>query len=357
MPVTRGDEPGEAPVVVATPSIVRPGDPTFTGPVIPAPIVPRIDTTLKGKARFDDMLNRNRPLFGSGIGGHDYNQWILSQPEDLSDPEYNQILLAAKAQAKRAEEGFGQEAANAPFGTKIRKDAKRLKPPVTPADGGTGPAEAGLNVGPSLLADEEKRLEAERHKVLTQVFKGVPTSEASLGTRQGTDPMLSRFMDINGKPLEGPQAEYAKRSGAFVYMGAKPSGIGVYTDEYVYTDDAKAALVTLGADRIKAYQTTLGMDATGVPMPGDPLDDLWQAAVKQAQNFAISGIKMSVIELFEGYVRANAGRAKRGGGGGGGGGGGFIGQNPEDVAAIDYYRAMMQILGDISGVPTPGGRG
>ena len=39
--------------------------------------------------------------------------------------------------------------------------------------------------------------------------------------------------------------------------------------------------------------------------------------------------------------------------GGGGGGSGLVGETGAEMVAIDYYRAMMQVLGDISGVAEP----
>lgn len=339
-------DPQASPSPSAPPTLTPTGPPTPPGgPVLATPML-----GATGKARWEELA-RKAPL-----GGHEYNQWVLSLKDDPSDPEYQEQLSKARYQAQAAE---NKDKNARPFVKPGQKGMMATRggelPPGTPPSTMLHEPKSGRTPGKPLNPiEEQKQAMAEIKGASGEVFVGTPTSQEGLATPSGEDLVLNQFMSINGKPLPGPQGEMAKRSGAFVYMGITTSttkhGYSADTNQYMYYKDAAAGLTALGAAKVKEYQATLKMDQTGIP--DDSLQNLWDKAVSQAQLYAKANIKMSVKEIFDSYVAANAAAAK-----GRGGGSGFVGDTPEEIAAIDYYKAMMAVLGDISGLPTPGGRG
>jgi hypothetical protein len=326
---------------------------------------------LKGRARFDSLMQSNLHMFGSGYWGHDFNTWIMSQKEDPTDLEFNALLAWAKRNAKLVEErGLQRQAGETGPVTKI-------SPPENPMGG----LQTGVQapIGPSGVPpepppppteksfkgtvddpEEEKRLQgAPRREYMADQktrFKG-STDDLEFLLGQGElSPGEQQYISTNGTTLNGPKEEYAKKSGAFVYMGAEAGASGATHDVYVYYKDAEAGIFTIPADQMKTYQKRTDLDTTGYPQ--DELQGEWNKAVGEAQQYAKAGIKISVRELFDRRIaRVEAQLRASRGGGGGGGGSSFVGENPAEVAAIDYYRAMMQVLGDISGMPNPGGAG
>lgn len=375
---------------------------TLTGPGLPPPPVlqipgvttgpppPQVPLVLRGRSRFEAEVNANKSMFMGGIWSADFNRWVLSLKEDLSDPEYSAVLGWAKTEARKKQEEIergvagvtpveGFKVAEAMAGT-LPAPGQGLPTPETmagaavpvagpglrfpenppgspnvtiPATPGA-PAKPGEPAKPGVKSDEQLQREqqtklarAKRFESQT-MFKGGPTDPFDDRTPAE---MEEEFIRNNGETHEGAGADYRKRSGAYVYVGTETDPeTGAVRDVYVYAGDATAGLYALGPSEIKRYQAMTGAPQTGVPGPEDQLQAVWDYAVKTAQGYAQAGIKMSVREIFDNEMRnRQRAYANRGGGGGGGGLGGLE-EDPEDRAAVDYYRAMMQVLGDISGV-------
>lgn len=349
------------------PKLPKPGDPGYMGPVLPTG--PTIPTVLRGRARFEYMVNQMGRSFGSGVWGHDFNTWVMGLKDDPSDPEFNLVLRWARAEAQKRE-------AAGPAGTQGTKTYKgtlpidpstwKLPEDVIKATEGLG--EVGKNTttgvpgspGSTAISKQktdkisqmewEEQLPRNRELWKQTVFKGGPEAAEMLQELGVTDPDLQKFLEGQGITLDAPDSNISLRSGAYVYMGKEyNSEYGAERDVYMYGDDAKNALATIDPAVIQSWQTQLGLDPTGKIDPD--LAKFWDYAVSEARRYAATGNKVSVRDLMDMYVASAAKERARSGGGGGGGGSGLGEDNPEDQAAVDYYRAMMAILGDISGVP------
>jgi hypothetical protein len=79
--------------------------------------------------------------------------------------------------------------------------------------------------------------------------------------------------------------------------------------------------------------------------------NLWEWAVEVASISAANGQKLSPKDVFFAQLSATMTKLKASGTGGGGGSSGQWAQpTGGDLAATDYYQAMMQVLGDTSGI-------
>jgi len=353
-----------------------PGGPSVPGvpPIYGPPATqPNPVAGLHGSARWEATVRSALSMFGGRMWSRDYNMYVLSLQDDPNDPEYNTALAQAKVYAQKFESGQTPDAvgSGAPsnVGTPLVGPGQvghmavntAIPQPVPPGSSLHEPKTPSGLQHPKVQklneVQEQKQAMQEIRRNSGDIFTGTPASDQSLATPTGTDPILAQFMDVNGKLLTGPQAEMAKRSGSFVYMGMTTSttehGYTAQKNQWMFVQDAYAGLAAQGPEKVKQYQGMLGVEQTGIlNNDADGLQSMWNAAVKQAQLYAVAGLKVSVQEIFDSYLRSTVAAKKSRGGGGS-----FIGDNPVDIAAIDYYRAMMQILGDISGMPTPGGRG
>lgn len=361
-------QPGVAEVPVdAAPSqpppIPKPGDPGFMGPVVGGP--PPME--LRGRARFEHEANNIR--FSTGFWGMEFNNYVLGLKEDPNDPEYNEVLRWAKTKAQQELAKQSKLTERTRFGSKptdlfkLPADASgrvstlpSSNKSVTAVEGAQPDLTMGAFSGDT--GDEEKKLERERQRTTKalpgkgeDIFKGRRISDEEVYEQhaEGQDAYLNQFLQNQGVTLSGQTESTALKSGNYVYVGKEyDSATNTEHDVYMYVQDAEFALVDLGSAQIAAYQTALGLPSTGKSDPD--LQKLWNYAVGQARGYAARGQKVTVKELMDLYVSsAAAENAKRGGGGGGGRN--TIGETPEEIAAIDYYRAMMAVLGDISGVP------
>lgn len=358
----------------APPTLPKPGDPGFTGPVLPGPN-PLVPTVLRGRARFEAMVNQMGAGFASGVWGHDFNAWVMGLKEDPNDAEFNQVLAWAKSNAKRHEQGLQAAITNQKDKTAKQKkiDATTWKVPDNLGDPsavsglgtgqvpGIGPSAQSASVNDA-LAEKAKgtptkkqqqimKHEWEQERALWQqdTFKGRPM-ETGEAQEQAQDPWLMEWLKKEGIVLQGDNKTVALRSGEYVYMGGEYSAeYDATRGVYMYADDAKNAIATIDPGVIANWQKQLGIEATGKIDPD--VSKFWDYAVAQASRYAATGSKVSVRDLMDIYVASAAAERNRGGGGGGGGGAGGLEEDPEDQAAVDYYRAMMAILGDISGVP------
>lgn len=326
---------------------VREGGP---GDLIPigSNTVPVGSQTETGRARFDTLMANAPGMFEKD--SYEYNKWVLSLQEDLNDIEFTRLLRQAKERAQLVERQRTASQGEMRYGLKKVKAGEPAAPtPPTPDGGVTGTLPG---TGPSSKSRFEKFEEGQHRDATrnTPIIQGIPTSsERVLGDPDNPggepDAFLQAYVNGTGLPVTDKQAQVAARSGQWVYGGQvdDPSGgKGYKRDLYVYVEDASAQLSSMPTDKIKAYQTKMGNTATGVVDPA--LQKLWDTAVATAANYARAGKKVTVQFIFDTLVAAQAAS------GGGGGGGRFAGETPNEMASIDYYRAMMEILGDISGV-------
>jgi len=364
-PETSGSASAPPPAMpVVNPPVPLPGTPGFTGPVAPGNI-PNPLLGLTGKARWDALVQNERPLYGNAaMWSHDFNQWVLSLKDDPNDPAFNSILAWARSNAKRQEEGTATNVSGAPS----HQYARETPPgPAAPSGGSGAPGPTGQSAsgpysvpspadlkptGPSKQQSKfEKTVElpSDRAEWRKPTFKGRAIGTDEIYNQQGPqDPFLQGFLTENGVPvgnlsgqMSSDNSRAALQSGKYVYMGTETnSELGVKRDVYMYVDQAQAEGMHVESNVLASYQKALGLTVTGRMDPY--LTSKWDEAVQMASRSAQAGDKMSVREWFD--ILMSSVIAQKNGSGGGGGGGGA------KMEEFDYYRAMMQVLGDISGV-------
>lgn len=365
LPLDPGDQTPDVPTGAA--------NATPVAPVIPAPPagsypVPPVPSDLKGKARFDFLMSRAPSILFDGPNA--YIQFLRSLPDDPNDPEYQRLIDEVKRtggtgpDAKLRGKGldvFG----DTPLGKMVNQTTKGGKLTQT----GVAPGSPGAPGSPEYVDQQNAALGAgttegegnldikknqgwdtERIRAWQQpTFVGGPTSSDS-GLDVPDDPFVARYNEEHGIQLDPQTGKQALGSGKYVYMGTEtdPGGNGATRDVYMYLPDAEAEYARLPPDLLSRYQEGLGLPVSGRPDP--TLAKWWDYAVAIAARSAMTGQKVSVRELFDIYVQGEIGKRNAAGGGGGGGGSGLSEDNPEDQVAVDYYRGMMAVLGDISGL-------
>lgn len=342
------------------------------GPPVPGLAAALPPGGLTGRARFEAEVKGS--IFGANVWGHDFNQWILSLKEDPNDPEYNLALRWAQGQAKQKESGtassigkVGKQVAKGgtlPQGFKVPDEViADQKAAIGSVDlpGGQGPAgvePSGSQIIGGPLSDDatgrpdglsrfDQKVEQEQHVADVKqskkpVFRGRQVGTDELYQPVGPlDAYLDAWLSENGIALEGNSKTIALRSGKYVYMGTEHnSELNTDHDVYTYVEDASAAGVNPAVVEpalIQQYQAALGFTVTGRMDPY--LMGKWDEAVSQAQRYAMTGVKMSVKELFVVLMSSIVAQKKAQGGSG-----------AAQMEEFDYYRSMMQVLGDISGV-------
>lgn len=376
----RGDAVGKAPytgpMLDPTTGNIKSADGTpFMGPVDKTGTTSSLG--LLGKTRFDYVMGqagRGAPLTANGP---DYDTWVLSLPEDPNDIAYTQLLRQAKQaalarQRVRAQVSAGEKQwkitgkpatpEEVKAAQQQAQQAGQAGQPSTPWASWTGapppvdPPVSGLNKSQTekqKRADEAAYKQAQSGKAM--VF-GMPIDATAPGVGIGgpaapgtpKDPYVERWLQGEELNTDARNTQFVTSSGQWVYTGEQqdPNGPAGFTrPSYTYYEDAESMITGLPVGQIKAYQHKLGLPETGVV--GVDLQGLWHDAVVQAQKYAMQGQKVTLQFIFDSVV-ADA-IAKRGAVGGGGGSQ-WADETPEDLAGADYYMAMMQVLGDISGV-------
>jgi hypothetical protein len=296
-------------------------------------------------------------------------------PETISNPNQDELLLTIQDMKSEVE---GDEKVVADFNkalhaaqSKARKrleDIKDGKPadPTGPK-GPKGPGEKDAPLDPFLqrIEDEKKKLANDPQ------ITGGPVDPSEIvgvdedGNLQSTKKFVNEYLQNKDIPLTPDQEKAWLKSGSYVYMGKRvvdtPYG-PVERPVYKYLDTAADEISTWemtkeGKARLKHYQHLLGQVENGFLDP--QTRELWEKAITETARKNKAGNMITVEAQFDMWANTiyaanhRSGGGGRGGGGGGGGGGSsapFSGElSPEDQAA-QYYFAMMQILGDISGV-------
>lgn len=382
MPRYTGDD--VTPTTTTAPA-VPPGTPATPGPgevVLPTGTLPPLTPVgqagapgLHGKARWDLIQGSKPGVFDGPIA---YKQWLASLSDDPNDPEFSALLNAEK---QRFERYYNL---NFPMGIPadvqgpnpyLKEKAPKVKDVMArwqayaaghPEEfeakskdsgkvGPTGQSASGAYVAPeptipATIEDAQRRridkeLDAKELAVLKGQYKQPVFRGRAIGTdeiyTQGAiqDPDLQAFLSANGIALQGDQRSAATRSGNYVYMGKEHSAeLNVDRDVYMFVDDAKAASMKVDGNKISKYQSGLGLTVTG-KMDGTLLG-VWYQAVEQAQLAAVADSpKLTVEEWFDLLMTSKIASKNSGAGAG-----------APPLEANDYYRAMMQVLGDISGV-------
>lgn len=335
----------------ASPAAVESAPPALAG-VPPGPLVP---SGLRGVERWR-YVEKSSPGILSPL---DYREWLKSLPDDPGDPEYQAELDGARKRAlvfnpNVAYDDFSGVSKMRKRGEGVGKMRQRegTGPDWSDADSPEGappppppPPVPGVATLSRFQSEEESREAREAKAVSTRAtFEGRPIGSDELYGPIGIrDPHLDAYLAENGIALSTTDKSLALRSGKYVYMGTEHNDqYNTDHDVYVYVEDAQAAGVNpnvVPADLISSYQTQLGLPITG--KLDQYLTQEWDRAVAMAQRYAQTGVKMSVIDLFKINVSSAIARKNSSGSGGGG---------AAPMEEFDYYRAMMQILGDISGV-------
>lgn len=360
-PDTGGTSTGAPPAPPVAPPL-PPGVP------IPPPTAVPAAPGLRGVARWN-ALQQTRPGVFSGPSG--YVDWLKSLPDDPNDPEYQHYLDDARKRAFAGEgnpvekvKAYDQAVNEYVTGTRrgmVKRD-KEANPVVTPGSGAPGPSAQsatpyvaeGEKAKQSEFAEardlENERVNKNKTRKTTlgaywkqPTFKGRPVGTDELYTEGNVqDPYLQGFLSENGIQLTGDQQNKALRSGKYVYMGTEHNDeLNVDRPVYMFTDDAQAASMHVDAAVLSGYQKALGSEVTGHMDPY--MLSVWDKAVEMAsrdtQASDASHHPMSVREWFDILMQSAIAQKKAGAAGGG-----------VQYEEFDYYKAMMQVLGDISGV-------
>lgn len=315
---------------------------------------------MTGKQRWDWVATQAPS--GMVPQGHDWDSWLQSLPEDPNDLEYTRLLRQAKANAAsrerlRAEQG--SVSADLPQISSGDKGDGKVTPMITgiPGRGPKPPPEPAGGPGSpgTKKLDLEEQAQHRRESAGAPIIQGLPVSVGDVGLKDpenpgaAPDPYVEQWVKDKNLELDKQSAQVAARSGMWVYTGetADPSGGKFYTRSmYVYVDDAEAQIAQFSTAEIKKYQKALGQPETGVLTPA--LQGKWHDAVQAGQMYARNGKKVELKFIFEQLIASDA--MAKAGRGGGGGGGAFGNESGADMVGADYYQAMMQVLGDISGV-------
>lgn len=336
----------------------------YLGPVAPA--------ELRGKARFDWLMQRAPNRIFDGVPA--YEKFIQSLPDDPNDAEYSRLVSDAK---RAGETGIAGDVKNKILdvlpkpvtlvkGTLPKPGDPNYNPlktggPPKPGEpdlkqsADTAAALAATGVTPANAGDEATLLQEQKHQAGVQravadweqpVFKGGPV-RGDLNNTETKDPFIDRYMSESGFTLPNGTRAQLQRGGNYAYMGteANPNLNNAKHDVFMYAQDALNAFTGLPGELLSRYQAGLGLAVTGRPDP--ILQGYWDDAVKMSAQSVANGTPISVRELFDLNVSSKMAQLKGSGGGGGGSG---LEKTPVDMAAVDYYRSMMSVLGDISGV-------
>lgn len=322
-PPTPGDAPGGVENVIN--DLLQGKNPFGAG----TPMISKLPTAVgaTGQARLTSVLAGKPAWIKQNTA--QFDRWILALPEDIKDIEYTRLLRQLKAQAQQRE--AGRKA--------LKADEELFRAEKATVKGDT--RKENLYA----LGNKDK-----------PVIKGLPvTPDAIFGDQEIADPQVSawlqQFVKSTGLDLGDQESELAAKSGLYVYVGQEPDpqgGPGFTRPVYLYRDDAKAMLAAMDPAKLKEYQKRLGLSEHGL---ADPiLQGYWDDAVAVAEGYARRGIKVDLQYIFDTLINAVVEKNKKAGGGRGGGGAGGIAGMSEEEKAYNYYFAMMQILGDISGV-------
>lgn len=314
----------------------------------------------RGKDRFNKLLE-SAPAGWGGGNTEAYAQWLWSVPDDPTDPEFSQLLHERQRQLSAGgypapQQGaihYQGSASSSGFqGDRSTSDAAGRANRQAAADQKIAGIERG-DIGKTRkreAADQDQY----RQQTSAPIITGMPVDAQQIlsdAAAVGGAPVgipsawLKDFTKDWDLGLEGDYAGAAAKSGDYVYVGQANDpngGPNFKRDKYVYKDDAKASVTGMDPARVKAVQAKLGLPQTGLVDP--TIAAIWDDSVEMAGRYARNGQKVTLDFIFDTLVSAQA--AGRSGGGGGNG----LEKGAVDQAGVDYYMAMMQVLGDISGV-------
>jgi hypothetical protein len=344
-----GTNPGVTPSGVTPTATLNPGLQAFVDQ----------NNQPKGQARFYALMS-------NGLGNPNstqHDEWLLQQQNDPSDPEFNLMLVGAKAQASERQQlrsSFGPG-----IDTNVEAAIERGEKPKPPEPSQPGVADKrvafenanrGKNpVGGKQTADVNATLAQKTSVADKRVANenttrgkvpGEPTGQVIVGLdgkpiqspTPSTNPTQSK--DLAQSPKAGTPADIGKQvqAGGYVYIGTDPgaSGVGAQgrtalnTDKYMKIDDAKDAIGGFGPDQLKAFQKMMGLPETG--LPDAKTFTAWSNVVDTAERLTRNGIHMDPMSIAVAFVKNGGGGS--GGGGGGGGGAGAAKFKMSDVQSL-----------------------
>jgi hypothetical protein len=314
-----------------------------------------------------------KELAGLAPDSIEYDNAVLALQLDWSDPAYAVALLKLKVAAKSRQKNrvspgvvHGMTAEEISMG-KAARDAEAKKaqdaesqawadkinagmanPKLEQVGGNDGTRAPGMRPEDAAATDEFKRQNKGK-----PIIRGLPVDagtvlgESSTASGDaggsGLSEWIRQWATKQGLDVTYEDAQEASATGNFVYVGQeedKRGGPGYMRDVYVYKDDAASGVANMSVEDIASYQSQLGLEVIGIVDP--KLQALWEKAVEIGTQYARAGKKVELKFIFDTLVASAVAGGGLGSGGGGGGG--------STKADTDYYFAMMQVLGDISGV-------
>lgn len=320
------------------------------------PVDPKLKGTNEGAKQ-----RLAKELAGLEPGSLEYDNAVEALGFDWSDPVYSMTLLKLKSEArarKRDRERYtvagsgmtatglaAEQAAAKAAQDKEQQDwADRINTAMSSPDAPDSQRAPGMRPEDTDATDEHRRQTKGK-----PIIRGLPVDAGSvLGEASTSDggsglsEWIRQWATKQGLDVTYEDAQEASATGDFVYVGQeedKAGGPGYMRDVYVYKDDANSGVANMSVEEIADYQNRLGLEVNGIVDP--KLQALWEKAVEIGQVYARAGKKVELKFIFDQLVAS----AVAGGGLGSGGGGGAANR-----ADTDYYFAMMQVLGDISGV-------
>lgn len=369
---TKGSDIPNAP----TQGEAQPGIPsTSPTPGISSPnltdlVAQAVNNNPQGQARYYALLANATGTPNS----QQYDDWLLKQQNDPSDPEFNLMLVGAKAKAQERQtlrglwdtdlsptveaaiergespkppqpkEGLAPNEKSALATANQIAVKKNLTPEARGEVKQLKTDQANANIAEKRAANED----ATRGKVAggyQQIIIG-PDGQP-IQSPAGNAPTPSQSGALSGAPTVSPQDVGKKiQQGGYVWWGSGqspalppshkpgevpaggPQGRTNYdTDAYMSTDDAKNDIARWDPGQIKAYQKLMNLPQTG--LPDAKTFAAWSAVIDTAERLTIAGKKVDPMTIALTYAK-NGGA----GGGGGGGGGGGSGFKMSDVQAL-----------------------
>lgn len=288
---------------------------------------PAIDSFApKGLAKFKALLYEMQIKGVTGEKASD--EFILNAQFDPVDKEFNTALAKAKSEARNRNSKANPKTAAGDQESAIHFMDSKAKP-----------SDAMLN------SQVQKRQSQDQMQYRddmsdTAMLKGMPVDLQAAFEDANLDGFVQQFASNEELQFQSDDSRsLATKSGQYVYTGKaadSKGGAAYQRDQYLYSADAEAMLAGMDPATIKQYQAKLGLLESGVVDPD--LQKLWQQAVETGQLYARAGKKVTLQFIFDSLVDAQvAANAKTGAG-------------PRVLDEDSYYFAMMQILGDISGV-------
>lgn len=322
---------------------------------------------LTGQARFNALMTNALGTPNS----QQRDEWLLQQPTDLSDPEYNTMLVLAKHQAQERQSlraAFGGNLSGADELAIERGEKPQPKTGLAPNE------KAALATANKLTAQAQGTAsgssEVKDIKQATSQYKAdiankrAANEDATRGKAPPGGINHAQIIGLDGQPIQqpgpapapgtqakdlagSPKAQTPQdignqvKQGGYVYVGTTVENLSgdqaqgrtsANTDSYMKTDDAKNAIGGWDPETLAAFQHLMGLPETGLPDP--KTYTAWSNVVDTAERLTMNGKKMDPMSVAVAFTKRSGGGSGGGGGGGGGGGAGAAKFKLSDVQSL-----------------------